>query len=440
MPDKRLINNVITFGCRLNASESESIMEIAADAGLEGFTIINTCAVTAEAERKLRQTIRKLYSENKNVKIILTGCASQLHADSYLKMDGVVGIIPNDKKLLLQEYQKYLHKQDNDVSYGSSGDSRDGSAKQSLSTSVMASASVSLDLQKRPQKVRGFLQIQNGCDQRCTYCVVRITRGRNVSYASDDILRLARNMIHKGYAEVVLTGVNITSYGRDKGTDSKLAFLIHYLLQNIPELKRLRLSSLDPADIDQNLLDVIGGEERLMPHIHESIQSGDNMILRRMMRRHSREQVIEINKKIAAIRPETIFGADFIVGFPTETDEMFANSVGLLAEANLTLSHVFPFSARPGTPAALMPQVSGTIISTRSEELRSRSRAVLDQKLSEFVGNSVHVLAENATNAKTDSFLKAKSMNTMIAGKIYKFECLLVDKGTMVGIAKEMVC
>ncbi|MDR1334829.1 MAG: radical SAM protein, partial [Holosporaceae bacterium] len=299
-------NRIITFGCRLNASESETVADIAAAAGLRGFTIINTCAVTAEAERKLRQTIRKLYSGDDGIKIILTGCAAQLHADFYLQMNGVVGVIPNDKKLLPEEYKKYLPL---NAPVVDAVKSKNHGSQISIANTPQQS-----------QKVRGFLQIQNGCDQKCTYCIVRVTRGNNISYARDDILQLAKNMIHRGYAEIVLTGVNITSYGRDMANaDGGLASLIRYLLKNIPELKRLRLSSLDPADMNQNLLDIIGGEERLMPHIHESIQSGDNTILQRMKRRHLRENIIETNQKILSVRPETIFGADLIVGFPTET-------------------------------------------------------------------------------------------------------------------------
>jgi threonylcarbamoyladenosine tRNA methylthiotransferase MtaB len=405
----------------LNASESETIEGIAAGVGLRGFTIVNTCAVTAEAERKLRQTIRKLYGEDKHVKIILTGCAAQLHVDSYLQMDGVVGIIPNDKKSSPDEYRKYL------CWNSSVAEGEDISAAENFCDIQAAT------VQQRPQKVRGFLQIQNGCDQHCTYCIVRITRGNNVSYGMDDILQLAKNMIRKGYVEIVLTGVNITSYGRDSNSGSGLAFLIRHLLKNIPELKRLRLSSLDPADMNQDLIDVIVGEDRFMPHIHESVQSGDNIILQRMMRRHLREKVIETNQKILSARPEIIFGADFIVGFPTETDEMFANTVSLLVEASLVLTHIFPFSARPGTAAALMPQVNGATISARARQLRSQSKALLNQKLSEFIGSNVRILAETTTDAKTDSFLKVKSTNPLVAGQICDFKCLAVDKGTLLG-------
>ena len=392
-PAKR---QVITFGCRLNACESERIQEFADELGISDFTIINTCAVTAEAERKLRQAIRKLHNENNNIQIILTGCASELNPDLYLKMDGVVAIISNKFKLSKDRYIDYS--------------SRD------LDTTEDRPQTIS-------KKVRAFLQIQNGCDQKCTYCVVRIARGHNISFAMEDIATQAKRLLHKGYKEIALTGVNISAYGRDMNPQSNLAEIIRYLLKNVPEMKRLRLSSIDPADIDSELIDVLTSEERLMPHLHESVQSGDNMILKRMLRRHSREQIIETNEKILQLRPEMIFGADIIVGFPTETDEMFDNTKKLLAEAKVTLSHVFPFSRRPGTPAALMSPIKKSIVQNRAKELREFSSKILSAKLSEYVGKEFVVLAETAAIAKTNSFLPVKSLDSMIPGKEYAILC-----------------
>jgi len=396
------MGRVINFGCRLNACESETISQFVKELGIVDYTIINTCAVTAEAERQLRQEIRKLHKQNPNIKLVLTGCAAELNPDFYLSMDGVVGIVSNKVKLSKEEYSKY------------------GSIEKSAARSD-------------EQRVRGFVQIQNGCDHRCTYCVVRLTRGPSFSFDKDEIVSQAKESLKLGHKELVLTGVNISSYGQDLSPKTNISFIIKYLLKNIPELTRLRLSSLDPADIDDELVELIAGEEKLMPHIHESIQSGDNMILKRMGRRHSREQIIETNSKILEKRPDVVFGADIIAGFPTETDEMFENTRKLLTEGNLSLLHVFPYSKRPGTPAALMPQVLKRISTARAKILREDASEILNRKLQTFVGRKVHVLAETSEAAKTDSFLAVKSLSRLEAGKEYWLDCLKIEDNTIIG-------
>ena len=396
------MGKVINFGCRLNACESEIISRFADELGIVDYTIINTCAVTAEAERQLRQEIRKLHKQNPDIKLILTGCAAELNPNTYLEMDGVVGIISNKTKLSKEEYLKY------------------GSREKSA-------------VQCDTQRVRGFIQIQNGCDHRCTYCVVRLTRGPSVSFDKDEIVFQAKEALKQGYKELVLTGVNISSYGQDLSPQSNISFIIRYLLKNIPELTRLRLSSLDPADIDDELINLIGGEERLMPHIHESIQSGDNMILKRMGRRHSREQIIETNLKILEKRSDVIFGADIIAGFPTESDEMFENTRKLLREGNLSLLHVFPYSKRPKTPAALMPQVLKKTAAARAKILREDASEILNRKLQTFVGQKVHILAETSEIAKTDSFLTVKSLSALESGKEYWINCVKAENNTIIG-------
>lgn len=401
-------SNVITFGCRLNACESEIIEDFVKELGLDDFTVINTCAVTAEAERKLRQTIRRLYSENNEVKIILTGCAAELNPNFYISMDGVVGIISNNIKLSKDEYEKYS-RINND-------------SKQQI-----------ISEKSKIKKIRGFLQIQNGCDQKCTYCVVRITRGANVSFDEDDIVEQAKNLIKKGYKDIVLTGVNISAYGRDMTPRKNLAYIVNYILRHAPEVKRLGLSSLDPADIDDDLIKIIGNEERLLPHIHESIQSGDNLILKRMMRRHSREQVIEKNAKILDVRNEVVFGADIICGFPTETDEMFMNTKKLLKEAQITLLHAFPFSKRPGTPAAQMPGVDRKVAHERVRELKTLAQEILHNKLQEYIGKKVTILAEASKHAKTNSFLKVVSTEKIETGKEYLFQCERAENDYLMG-------
>ncbi len=397
------MGNVINFGCRLNACESDAITRFAEELGVVDYTIINTCAVTAEAERQLRQEIRKLYKQNPDVKLVLTGCAAELHPDLYLSMDGVVGIISNKTKLSKNEYLKY------------------GSHKR-------------LEKGRDIQRIRGFVQIQNGCDHRCTYCVVRLTRGPSISFDKDEIVFQAKEALKQGYKEIVLTGVNISSYGQDLSPKTNISFIVRYLLKNIQELKRLRLSSLDPADIDSELIELISGEERLMPHIHESIQSGDNMILKRMGRRHNREYIIETNLKILQKRSDVIFGADIIAGFPTESDEMFENTRRLLKEGNLSLLHVFPYSKRPGTPAALMPQVLKKIAANRAKILREESLKILNEKLQKFVGQKIRILAETFETAKTDSFLSVKSLSELEVGREYLINCLRVEDNTIIGV------
>ena len=396
------MGQVINFGCRLNACESEAISQFVDQLGIIDYTIINTCAVTAEAERQLRQEIRKLYKQNPDIKLVLTGCAAELNPDLYLGMDGVVGIISNKVKLSKEEYLKY------------------GSLEKSVA-------------QGNNQKVRGFVQIQNGCDHRCTYCVVRLTRGSSVSFDKDEIVFQAREALNQGYKELVLTGVNISSYGQDLFPQTNISFIIRYLLKNVPELKRLRLSSLDPADINDEFIELIAGEERLMPHIHESIQSGDNIILKRMGRRHSREQVIETNLKILEKRSEVIFGADIIAGFPTETDDMFENTRKLLTKGNLSLLHVFPYSKRPRTPAALMPQVLKKTAAARAKILRECASEILNHRLQAIVGQKVHILAETSEIAKTDSFLPVKSLSELKAGKEYWINCMKIENNTIIG-------
>lgn len=385
----------------MNACESDIIADFVNELNISEYILINTCAVTAESERKLRQTIRKLYNENNNVKIILTGCASELHPEIYIKLSGVVGIISNKMKLSKMEYEEY-------------------------STSKQANKKVT------NKKVRGFLQIQNGCDQKCTYCIVRITRGNSVSFSEEDIVTQAQKLIIKGYKEIVLTGVNISSYGRDL-ENKNLAHIIRHLLKNVPQIKRLRLSSLDPVDIDNDLINVFAGEEKLLPHIHESIQSGDNLILKRMMRRHTRDHIIELNQRIIEKRPDIIFGADIIAGFPTESDEMFLNTKQLIHEAGISLLHFFPFSSRPLTTAALMPQIKKNIIKQRIIELQSLAHDVLFKKLSEFMDKTVKILAENHFTAKTDSFLNVVSNDSLIAGREYLFYCESVHENAIIG-------
>ncbi|GHT95360.1 tRNA (N(6)-L-threonylcarbamoyladenosine(37)-C(2))-methylthiotransferase MtaB [Alphaproteobacteria bacterium] len=440
-------NRIITFGCRLNACESEIIYDFAKEFGLENITIINTCAVTAEAERKLRQTIRKLYNEDNNIKIILTGCASELNPDSYIRMDGVAGIVSNKMKLSKDEYMRaasanmmldpFTASPPADgyasTAFGAETDSTLQTHLAYPETIGKAVNGSSFKLATYKGRVRGFLQIQNGCDQKCTYCVVRLTRGPNVSFPKDDIVMQTKKLLQKGYKEIVLTGVNVSSYGRGAETEDTLASLITYILRDVPELRRLGLSSLDPADINDELINVIAGEERLLPHIHESIQAGDDMILKRMLRRHSATQVIEINEKILSRRPEVVFGADMMAGFPTETDEMFENTKRLMEKAHISLLHSFIYSSRPGTPACGMQMVEKKTRLARAAELRELSQHLLTKKMQEFIGKNIVILAEGEHTAKTNSFLQVKSQKKLIIGSEYLFHCEDYEKKHIIG-------
>lgn len=390
---------VVNFGCRLNSCESEKIEEIACELGLSDFVVVNSCAVTAEAERQVKQYIRKVHKDKPYAKIIVTGCASENDAETFSKMEGVVGVIENSKKLDINSYSKYA-----------------------------CSASKITKTEKR--NVRAFVQIQNGCDNACTYCIVRKTRGDNVSLHPEVIIK---NIIDKlrveSVKEIVLTGVNISSYNFNGLT---LSNLCRFLLNKLSNLTRLRLSSLDPADLDNDFIALFESEKRMMPHIHLSIQSGDNMILKRMMRRHSSEQVLEFIQRIVAVRNDVIFGADFIAGFPTETNAMFENTCNLIKNANIPLCHVFPYSERPGTAAAQMPQVEKNTRRQRAKELIRISDELLDKKLMYYIGKTVSVLAETDHFGKTDNFLSVMTDDSLCVGCIYNMCGVGVSDGKLV--------
>lgn len=391
---------VINFGCRLNVCESDLIENIARSYGMSDCVIINTCAVTGEAERQVRQCIRKVHKENPSAKIILTGCASEHDPGYYSSMDGVVAIIDNKKKL--------------------------------LDTSYIAFKTQEIQPKKYSQNVRHYVQIQNGCDNCCTYCIVRITRGKSVSFDKNDILDNVRATIDNhpfdGPCEIVLTGVNISSYFDG---NYRIADLIQYLLEKEPRLTRLRLSSMDPVDIDSHFIDVFCSDNRVMPHLHMSIQSGDNMTLARMRRRHKRETVIDISNAILSRRPDTIFGADFITGFPTETEGMFENTCKLVVDAKIALTHIFPYSERPDTPAALMPQVEKSLRKNRARRLIKISDDYLDSVLKTKVNTEMNVLAQNEHIGKTDSYLAVYTNDIMIPGRSYRAKIVFADNGVL---------
>ena len=363
-------NEVITFGCRLNAFESEVIRRAAAAAGLTGAVIVNTCAVTAEAERQARQAIRRARHQHPEASIIVTGCAAEISPERYAALPEVDRVLDNRAKLRPQSYWR-----------------------SEPSTAHLAETARHL-VDGFAGKSRAFLQIQQGCDHRCTYCIIPFARGPSRSIPIGAVADQARRLVAAGYREIVLTGVDLTAYGGDLPGKPSLGQMARRLLAAVPELARLRLSSLDPAELDAELWRLLAEEERLMPHLHLSLQAGDDLILKRMKRRHSRLEAIAVARRVRALRPDVALGADLIAGFPTETEEMFRRSLDLITECGLAFVHVFPYSARPGTPASRMPQLSGAVIKERAARLRVASEAALAADLAARIGAETDVLIE----------------------------------------------
>ena len=363
-------NEVITFGCRLNAFESEVIRRAAAAAGLTGAVIVNTCAVTAEAERQARQAIRRARRRHPEAKIVVTGCAAHLSPERYAALPEVDRVLDNQAKLWPQSYLPDEAALPDPIEIASHlVDGFEG-------------------------KCRAFLQVQQGCDHRCTFCIIPSARGASRSVPIGVIADQARRLVAADYREIVLTGVDLTAYGADLPGRSSLGQMVRRLLAAVPELRRLRLSSLDPAEIDAELWRLLAEEERLMPHLHLSLQAGDDLILKRMKRRHSRDEAVAVAQRARKLRPEVALGADLIAGFPTETEEMFRHTLDLIGECRLAFVHVFPYSVRAGTPAARMPQLPGAVIKERAARLRAAGELGLAAELSSRIGSETDVLIE----------------------------------------------
>ncbi|CAA7616650.1 tRNA (N(6)-L-threonylcarbamoyladenosine(37)-C(2))-methylthiotransferase MtaB [Magnetospirillum sp. SS-4] len=370
-------SQVLTFGCRLNAYESEVMKEHAraAESGVE-TVIVNTCAVTAEAERQARQAIRKIRRERPAARIVVTGCAAQAHPETFAAMAEVDQILGNAEKMRPEVFAV-------------------PPAGRIVVGDIMAVREVASHLVSGFEgRARAFVEVQQGCDHRCTFCIIPFGRGPNRSVPMGRVVGQIRELVQAGYGEVVLTGVDVTAYGGDLPGKPSLGQLVRRLLAAVPELPRLRLSSLDPVEVDDELLAAIAGEERLMPHIHLSVQAGDDTILKRMKRRHLRDDVLRLADRIRSLRPDVALGADIIAGFPTEDEDMFRRSLDLVDEAGLTHLHVFPFSARPGTPAAKMPKVRGDVVKERAARLRARGEAALAAFMASRIGRGASVLVE----------------------------------------------
>jgi threonylcarbamoyladenosine tRNA methylthiotransferase MtaB len=388
--------DVVTFGCRLNAFESEVIAREADAAGLTDAIIVNSCAVTNEAVAQARQSIRKLKRERPEARIVVTGCAAQTLGSMFAGMPEVDRVLGNDDKLRREAWR---------ATSNALAGARDG-GKLAI-TDIMAVKEMAPHLVAGFQGglPRAFVQVQNGCDHRCTFCIIPFGRGNSRSLAMGAVVDQVRALVEYGHAEIVLTGVDLTSYGADLPGAPKLGKLIRQILRHVPQLRRLRISSIDSVEADSDLLDVIGNDDRLMPHLHLSLQSGDDLILKRMKRRHTRADAIAFCAQVRRLRPDIALGADLIAGFPTETEEMFSRSLDLIDECGLTFLHVFPYSPRPGTPAARMPQVANSAIKDRARRLRAAGEAALQRRLASEIGATREILIESDAQGRTEHFL-----------------------------------
>jgi len=400
---------IITFGCRLNAFESEVIRRAAEAAGLSGAVIVNTCAVTAEAERQARQAIRRARRRHPEATIIVTGCAAEIAPERYAALPEVDRVLGNRAKL---QSQSYLPA----PPLSHAGEGREEA------------------VDGFEGKSRVFLQVQQGCDHRCTFCIIPYARGPSRSVPMGLVADQARRLVATGYREIVLTGVDLTAYGADLPGRPSLGQMIRRLFAAVPELERLRLSSLDPAEIDEDLWRLLAEEKRLMPHLHLSLQAGDDLILKRMKRRHSRAQAIDVARRARALRPEVALGADLIAGFPTETEDMFRRSLDLIAECVLPFVHVFPYSVRPETPAARMPQLPAQIIKERAARLRAAGAAVLAEELRSRVGSESDVLIERPGIGRAEFHAVVRFTAPSDTGSVRRMRLIDIDGSSLVGV------
>jgi threonylcarbamoyladenosine tRNA methylthiotransferase MtaB len=407
---------LVTFGCRLNTYESEVMRAHAKNAGIENAIIFNTCSVTKEAERQAKQAIRRARRENPDARIIVTGCAAQIDPNGFGGMAEVDQVIGNDLKLKAETWgappeEKVIV---NDI------------------MAVKETASHLVD--GFEGHTRAFLQVQNGCDHRCTFCIIPYGRGNSRSVAIGAIVDQVRHLVSAGYKEIVFTGVDVTSYGHDLPGNPTLGQMIRRVLALVPELPRVRLSSLDPVEIDDDLWHLIEHEPRLMPHLHLSLQAGDDMTLKRMKRRHLRQDVIDVCQKARALRPDMAFGADIIAGFPTETEEMFANTMKIVEECDLTFLHVFPYSEREGTPAARMPQVDPPVRKERAARLRALGDIQLEKFMASHVGEQRQVIVEQNGMGRTEHFAEVHLDFTAEQGDLHDIRIERLENGKLYGV------
>ncbi len=396
-----------TLGCRLNAYETEAMKELSQQAGLENAVIVNTCAVTSEAVRKARQEIRKLRRENPEARVIVTGCAAQTEPETFAAMDEVDAVIGNTEKMQPDTWK------------GMAADFIGQTESVQVDDIMSVTETAGHLIDGFGTRSRAYVQVQNGCDHRCTFCIIPYGRGNSRSVPAGVVVDQIKRLVDKGYNEVVLTGVDLTSWGADLPAVPKLGDLVMRILKLVPDLPRLRISSIDSIEVDENLMQAIATEQRLMPHLHLSLQHGDDLILKRMKRRHLRDDAIRFTEEAKKLRPEMTFGADIIAGFPTETEAHFENSMKLVQDCDLTWLHVFPYSKRPGTPAARIPQqVNGNVIKDRAARLRTIGETQVTAHLAQQIGKTHNILMENPNMGRTEQFTEVAFTTPQIEGQI----------------------
>lgn len=451
------MGEVITFGCRLNFYESELIKEALKKAERKNVVVVHSCAVTNEAERQVKQKIRKIHRTDPNKEIIVVGCAVQLDPESYASIPGVSKVLGNQEKLQVENYspqgidkinrpllkpiygEKFLEEaQMSTAEYSDVFEERKQASTTKLPSKIEFQTRYNDQLEYNflnefQDKSRAFIEIQSGCNHSCTFCSITQARGDNRSVAINNIVEQVRIFVSNGYQEIVFTGVDITDFGTDLFGKPSLGSMIKRVLQDVPELKRLRLSSIDVAEVDNELLDLIFNEPRLMPHLHLSLQSGNNLILKRMKRRHSIEQVIEFCCRVKNLRPNITFGADIIAGFPTETDEMFQDTVNMLKEINIVYLHAFPYSERKNTPAAKMPQVPENVRKERVKHLRKINKGIMTNFLQSLVGTRQSILVEHNHIGRAENFSLIKLRSQPAVKSIVKADIVGIDNDHLIG-------
>ncbi|MEM6595370.1 MAG: tRNA (N(6)-L-threonylcarbamoyladenosine(37)-C(2))-methylthiotransferase MtaB [Pseudomonadota bacterium] len=409
-----------TLGCRLNSYETQAMKELSAQVGVGDAVVVNTCAVTSEAVRKARQEIRKLKRDNPGARMIVTGCAAQIEPETFAAMDEVDLVMGNTEKM-------------NPATWQSLAGDFIGETEKVIVDDIMSVTETAQHLiDGFGTRSRAYVQVQNGCDHRCTFCIIPYGRGNSRSVPAGVIVDQIKRLVQSGFNEVVLTGVDLTSWGADLPAEPKLGDLVARILKLVPDLPRLRISSIDSIEVDEALMQAIATEPRLMPHMHLSLQAGDDMILKRMKRRHLRDDAIRFCEDAKKLRPDMTFGADIIAGFPTETEAMFENSLKLVDDCDLTWLHVFPYSPRPGTPAAKMPQVNGKAIKQRAARLREVGQAQVEKHLKNQVGQTHHILMENPRMGRTAQFAEVSFDTDQPEGQIVPATIKSVVKNQLV--------
>ncbi len=411
-----------TLGCRLNAYETEAMKTLISESGAENLVVVNTCAVTAQAVRKSRQEVRKLRRQNPDAKLVVTGCAAQIDPAGFAKMSDVDHVIGNTEKLQASTWEKIVP------------DFIGESERVQVNDIMSVSSTANHLIDGFGTRSRAYVQVQNGCDHRCTFCIIPFGRGNSRSVPAGVIIDQIKRLVDHGYNEVVLTGVDLTSWGSDLPLAPKLGDLVLRILRLVPDLPRLRISSIDSIEVDEQLMQAIATEQRLMPHLHLSLQAGDNMILKRMKRRHSRDDAIRLCQEVRRLRPEITFGADIIAGFPTETEKMFENSVSLIEECDLTWLHIFPYSPRPNTPAAKMPQVGIGDIKARAKYLRKIGGQQVRKYLNSQVGRISNVLLESSNSGRTEQFAEVTFDRKYQAGDLITAKITASKNAKLIGV------